>query len=57
MKQKKVHSLCEAVLNHLYAATENYRTDDSRKMMSQFINGQKNLKNYTSTSNGASIRL
>ena len=38
MKNKQVYSLCEAVADITYiAAKENYRTDDSREMISQFI--------------------
>jgi hypothetical protein len=38
MKNKQVYSLCEAVADITYiAANENYRTDDSREMISQFI--------------------
>lgn len=35
---KKIYSLCEAVADISYiAASENYKTDDSREMISQFI--------------------
>jgi len=38
MKNKQVYSLCEAVADITYiAAKENYRGDDSREMISQFI--------------------
>ncbi|MBV9962254.1 MAG: hypothetical protein JO072_08410 [Parafilimonas sp.] len=38
MTKNKVSSLCEAVADIAYiAAKENYRTDDSRAMISQFI--------------------
>jgi len=38
MKKEKVYALCEAVADISYiAAKENYRTDDSREMISQFI--------------------
>jgi len=38
MKKEKVYSLCEAVADITYiAASENYRTDDSREIISQFI--------------------
>lgn len=38
MKYEKVYSLCEAVADISYiAATEKYRTKDSREMISQFI--------------------
>ena len=45
MKQKKVYSLCEAVADITYiAATKNYRTDDSREMISQFIEWAKEFE-------------
>jgi hypothetical protein len=45
MKQKKVYSLCEAVADISYiAATENYRTDDSREMISQFVHWAKEFE-------------
>ena len=38
MKKAKLYSLCEAVADISYiAANENYRTEDSREMISQFI--------------------
>jgi hypothetical protein len=38
MTKNKVYSLCEAVADISYiAATENYYTNDSREMISQFI--------------------
>ncbi len=38
MKKKKVYSLCEAVADiSSIAIEEGYRTDDSRLMISQFI--------------------
>lgn len=38
MKKAKVYSLCEAVADIAYiAAEQKYRTDDSRAMISQFI--------------------
>jgi hypothetical protein len=38
MTNNKVYSLCEAVADISYiAASENYRTEDSRKMIFQFI--------------------
>jgi hypothetical protein len=38
MKKAKIYSLCEAVADISYiAANENYRTEDSREMISQFI--------------------
>ncbi|MGN6353927.1 MAG: hypothetical protein ACTHLB_11095 [Parafilimonas sp.] len=38
MKKEKIYSLCEAVADITYiAATENYRTNDSREMIGQFI--------------------
>lgn len=38
MKRKKIYSLCEAVADiAFFAAKENYHTDDSREMVSQFI--------------------
>jgi len=45
MKQKKVYSLYEAVADITYiAATENYRTNDSREMISQFIEWAKEFE-------------
>jgi hypothetical protein len=38
MKKEKIYSLCEAVADITYiAAEEGYRTNDSREMISQFI--------------------
>lgn len=38
MNNKKVYSLCEAVADISYlSAKENYNTQDSREMISQFI--------------------
>ena len=38
MTNKKIYSLCEAVADISFiAATKNYRTEDSREMISQFI--------------------
>lgn len=38
MNKNKVYSLCEAVADITYiAAKENYGTEDSRQMISQFI--------------------
>ena len=38
MTRSKIYSLCEAVADISYiAARENYRTNDSREMISQFI--------------------
>jgi hypothetical protein len=38
MTNEKIYSLCEAVADISYiAAEENYRTGDSRQMVSQFI--------------------
>jgi hypothetical protein len=46
MKKAKVYSLCEAVADITYAAAkENYRTDDSREMISQFIEWAKEFEN------------
>ncbi len=45
MKKEKVYALCEAVADISYiAAKENYRTDDSRKMISQFIQWAKDFE-------------
>lgn len=45
MKKKQVYSLCEAVADITYiAAEENYRTDDSREMISQFIQWAKEFE-------------
>jgi len=45
MKMKQVYSLCEAVADITYiAAEENYRTDDSREMISQFIQWAKEFE-------------
>ncbi len=42
---KQVYSLCEAVADITYiAAEENYRTDDSREMISQFIQWAKEFE-------------
>ena len=38
MTNKKIYSLCEAVADIAFiAAKENYKTEDSREMISQFI--------------------
>ena len=45
MKKPKVYSLCEAVADISYmAAKENYRTQDSREMISQFIEWAQEFK-------------
>jgi hypothetical protein len=45
MDQKKIYSLCEAVADISYiAASENYRTNDSREMISQFIQWAKEFE-------------
>jgi len=45
MKKEKVHSLCEAVADITYIeAKENYATDDSREMISQFIHWAKEFE-------------
>ncbi|MEO8962130.1 MAG: hypothetical protein ABI325_09625 [Ginsengibacter sp.] len=45
MKKEKVYSLCEAVADISYiAAKENYRTPDSRQMISQFIEWAKDFE-------------
>ena len=45
MKKEKVYSLCEAVADITYiAAKENYETDDSREMISQFIHWAKEFE-------------
>lgn len=41
----KIYSLCEAVADISYiAASENYKTDDSREMISQFIEWAKEFE-------------
>ena len=45
MKNSKVYSLCEAVADIAYiSAKENYRTDDSREMIGQFIEWAKEFE-------------
>ena len=45
MKNSKVYSLCEAVADIAYvAAKENYHTNDSRKMISQFVEWAKEFE-------------
>jgi len=45
MKKEKVYALCEAVADISYiAAKENYRTGDSREMISQFIEWAKEFE-------------
>ncbi len=45
MKKDKVYSLCEAVADISYtAAKENYRTNDSREMIAQFIEWAKEFE-------------
>jgi len=45
MKKEKVYSLCEAVADISYiAAKENYTTDDSRGMISQFIEWEREFE-------------
>lgn len=45
MKKEKVYSLCEAIADITYiAAKENYRTNDSRQMISQFIEWAKEFE-------------
>lgn len=45
MKKEKIYSLCEAVADITYiAAKENYQTDDSREMISQFIHWAKEFE-------------
>ena len=45
MKKGKIYSLCEAVADISYiAAKENYCTDDSREMISQFIEWAKQFE-------------
>ena len=45
MTNDKIYSLCEAVADISYiAAKEDYRTDDSREMISQFIEWAKEFE-------------
>jgi hypothetical protein len=45
MKKAKVYSLCEAVADIAFiAAKENYQTEDSREMISQFIEWAKEFE-------------
>ena len=45
MTEKEIYSLCEAVANIAYiAAEEKYITDDSREMISQFIDWAKDFE-------------
>jgi hypothetical protein len=45
MKKAKVYSLCEAVADIAFiAAEENYKTEDSREMISQFIEWAKEFE-------------
>ena len=45
MKKEKVYALCEAIADISYiAAKENYRTDNSREMISQFIQWAKEFE-------------
>jgi len=45
MKKAKVYSLCEAVADIAYiAAKENYRTNNSREIISQFIEWAKEFE-------------
>ena len=45
MNNEKVYSLCEAVADISYlAAKENYRTGDSREMITQFIEWVKEFE-------------
>jgi hypothetical protein len=45
MKKAKVYSLCESVADIAFiAAKENYQTEDSREMISQFIEWAKEFE-------------
>ena len=45
MKKDKIYSLCEAVADISYiAAQQNYRTDNSREMIGQFIEWAKDFE-------------
>jgi hypothetical protein len=45
MNSKKLYSLCEAVADISYIATsEQYQTEDSREMISQFIEWAKEFE-------------
>lgn len=45
MKTDKIYALCEAVADIAYiAAKKNYKTDDSRVMISQFIQWGKEFE-------------
>ena len=58
MKKGKVYSLCEAVADITYiAAKENYETDDSCEMISQFIHWAKEFEKLHQHIEGASIHL
>jgi hypothetical protein len=45
MTSSKIYSLCEAVADITYiASAENYRTNDSREMIAQFIEWAKEFE-------------